>query len=149
MEAPRRQGHNKDKGAEMRMSLAGSRTARRPLRPGLHGPGDGCLFPILKSSVAFSLETQGAMKVCVIELIIMIIPFLYGLWFSKADEPRVWGHDFVSKWRETSLMETSLRTGRSGLALVLSKPRSKVYVTDREIETQRIGDTARAPRGAL
>lgn len=89
------------------------------------------------------------MKVCVIELIIMIIPFLYSLWFSKADEPRVWGHDFVSKWRETSLMETSLRTGRSGLALVLSKPRSKVYVTDRETETQRIRDTARAPRGAL
>lgn len=73
------------------MSPAGPGTARRPLWPGLHAPGDGCLFPIPKSSVAFSLWTQGAMKVCVIELIIMIIPFPYGLWFSRADEPRVWG----------------------------------------------------------
>lgn len=68
------------------------------------------------------------MKVCVIELIIMIIPFLYSLWFSKADEPRVWGHDFVSKWRETSLMETSQnRKVGAGLSPVQTEVQSLCY----------------------
>ena len=31
-------GHSKDKGPEMRMSLAVSRTVRKPLCPELHGP---------------------------------------------------------------------------------------------------------------
>lgn len=74
VEEPRRQGHSKDKGAEVRMSLAGSRAARRPLWPEPHGPEGRSPLPNPEKQCGFLSGDTGSHEECVIELI-MIIPF--------------------------------------------------------------------------